>query len=315
MAWSVAAFGSESMHVRHRLLVSLFAGVAVVSLGFAIYQAVGEMHNLRDDLQRQALVLAESQQRPAAAALQALSPSERQAFVDQFKNHERLAGVGLYDRQARELAATSGIGQSSVIPRAVNDALETGRAHGEFFRASFKPMHIMALPVVSQGLPIGVIAVFHNVAYTGAPVLRHALISVAQTLLIVGLTFLIVRWSVGRPLHRMTQWLRDLHTGKLSSYFELPKEDIFQPLASEVTRLATSIIKARHAAQEEARLRDAAQSIWTAEMLRISVQSKLNGSRLFAVSNREPYEHFYEGSSATWKVPPSGLVTALEPVL
>jgi trehalose 6-phosphate synthase len=73
--------------------------------------------------------------------------------------------------------------------------------------------------------------------------------------------------------------------------------------------------EARAAAKEEARLRDAALSFWTPERLRISMQAKLNGSRLFAVSNREPYEHRHQGSSVAWSVPPSGLVTALEPVL
>jgi trehalose 6-phosphate synthase len=113
----------------------------------------------------------------------------------------------------------------------------------------------------------------------------------------------------------MTQWLRDLRIGHISPDGELPKEEIFQPLASEVTRLASSLNTARAAAQEEARLRDTAQAIWTAERLRISLQSKLQGSRLFAVSNREPYEHSYQGAAITWSVPPSGLVTALEPVL
>ena len=33
------------------------------------------------------------------------------------------------------------------------------------------------------------------------------------------------------------------------------------------------------------------------------------------ISNREPYEHTYRGSSIVCSVPASGLVTALEPVL
>jgi trehalose 6-phosphate synthase len=45
------------------------------------------------------------------------------------------------------------------------------------------------------------------------------------------------------------------------------------------------------------------------------MRDKLHGSRLFAVSNREPCEHVHHGNSVTWSVPPSGLVTALEPVL
>ncbi|MGA2720932.1 MAG: trehalose-6-phosphate synthase [Bryobacteraceae bacterium] len=152
-------------------------------------------------------------------------------------------------------------------------------------------------------------------AETEMPVWRHALTGMAQTLLIVAITLLIVRWSLGRPLRHMAQWLRDLRTGNASAGGKPPEEEIFLPLSSEVAHLASSLNAARAAAEEEARLRDAASSQWTSERLRISIQGKLNGSRIFAVSNREPYEHKRQGSSVTWSVPPSGLVTALEPVL
>ena len=45
------------------------------------------------------------------------------------------------------------------------------------------------------------------------------------------------------------------------------------------------------------------------------MQSKLEGSRLFAISNREPYEHVHRGGAVECLVPASGLVTALEPIL
>ncbi len=45
------------------------------------------------------------------------------------------------------------------------------------------------------------------------------------------------------------------------------------------------------------------------------MHAKLDGSRLFAVSNREPYVHIHQKNSIVCSVPPSGLVTALEPVL
>jgi trehalose-6-phosphate synthase len=131
----------------------------------------------------------------------------------------------------------------------------------------------------------------------------------------VGMTLLIVRWSLGKPLRHMAQWLHDLRTGNGSASGQPPKEEIFLPLAREMTSLADSLHVARAAAEEEARLRDAGSSQWTAERLRISMRARLNGSRLFAVSNREPYEHSRQGNSITWSVPPSGLVTALEPVL
>jgi trehalose 6-phosphate synthase len=51
------------------------------------------------------------------------------------------------------------------------------------------------------------------------------------------------------------------------------------------------------------------------ERLRAFVQGRLGGSRLCAVSNREPYEHSRRGNGIECSVPASGLVTAIEPIL
>ena len=304
------------MQLSRRLNLSLLAGVAGVSLIFAAYQAVLEVHTLRNEVQRQALVLAESQQRSVEQILATGSPRDLQVFVDQFQNHERLAGAAIYDPAGKSLAITSSMpSQPAGTPAAVIRSMETRQAQGQFFRLSGMAMYVLALPIRAGTRILGAIAVFNNVGFTAAPILRQALTSVAQTLLIVGITLLVIRWSLGAHLHSMTQWLRDLRAGRASANEHIPKDAIFQPLASEVTRLATSLHEARAAAEEEARLRDTAQALWTSERLRISVQSKLDGSRLFAVSNREPYEHSYQGTAIHWRIPPSGLVTALEPIL
>jgi len=308
------------MHLNRRLMLSLFGGVAVVSMLFALYQAAAEMHAMRAEVERQAMVLAQSQQRAAEQVLQDGSASELRALVGQFQNDQHLAGAAVYDAHGQPLAITPGLAShlastAAATPRAVARAMLEGGVRGEFFRARDAPMHILALPLSTDGRLLGAIAIFHNVAFIAAPVWRHALLSVAQTLLIVGMTLLIIRWSLGKPLRHMAQWLHDLRTGNTAASAEPPKEEIFRPLTREMTSLATSLHVARAAAEEEARLRDAASSQWTAERLRISMQGKLNGSRLFAVSNREPYEHSRQGNSIAWSVPPSGLVTALEPVL
>ena len=137
----------------------------------------------------------------------------------------------------------------------------------------------------------------------------------AQTVLIICVTLLILQWSLRRPLASLTKWLRDVRQGSASGIPELPEVAGLQPLQREVSRLATSLNAARAAAEQEARLRNAGESLWTAERLRISVQAKLDGARLFAISNREPYEHIRKGRSVECSVPASGLVTALEPVL
>jgi trehalose 6-phosphate synthase len=95
----------------------------------------------------------------------------------------------------------------------------------------------------------------------------------------------------------------------------LPDLELFRPLAREVATFAESLNTARSAAETEARLRDTEQSQWTADRLAVHVRARLEDGRLFVVSNREPYMHVWRGKSLEVNVPPSGLVTALEPVL
>src|SRR5262249_3195849 len=95
----------------------------------------------------------------------------------------------------------------------------------------------------------------------------------------------------------------------------LPKEDFLAPFSEEVVNLAQSLAEARAAAEEEARLRETGQAMWTPERLRITAQSKTQKSPLVVVSNREPYLHVHRGKAIEALVRASGLVTALEPIL
>jgi trehalose 6-phosphate synthase len=95
----------------------------------------------------------------------------------------------------------------------------------------------------------------------------------------------------------------------------MPDLDLFKPLAWEVVTLAESLTQARSAAENEARLRESGESMWTADRLAIQIQTRLDGGKLIVVSNREPYIHRRDGKSLEVIVPASGLVTALEPVL
>jgi trehalose 6-phosphate synthase len=95
----------------------------------------------------------------------------------------------------------------------------------------------------------------------------------------------------------------------------LPRGEIFEQIQKEVKNLARDLGAARAAAAEEAQLREKQASVWTAERLRISLQSKLKGKPLFVVANREPYMHVRGEKGIEALVPASGLVTALEPVL
>jgi len=304
------------MHLSYRLMISLFCAVAAVSTAFAFYQVQAETHTLNEQLQRQALLLAQSQSSSIELLLAAESNDNMQMLVNQFHNQQSVVGMAIYDAAGQMRTITSSLAPDiGSTPAAVTSAIRNGRERGQSIRAGDRRLRLIAEPLSQNGRAIGAVAVFYGVASGAAPVWRHALGGMVQTLLIIGCTLLIVHWSLNKPIRHMAEWLRDLRTGSGSAKERPPHEKIFQPLAGELTQLASSLQEARAAAEEEARLRESALSQWTAERLRIAVAAKLDGSRLFAVSNREPYEHKRQGGTIQWSIPPSGLVTALEPVL
>jgi trehalose 6-phosphate synthase len=140
---------------------------------------------------------------------------------------------------------------------------------------------------------------------------------VALVVLIVAITFAMVRWFLLRPMSRLAERLRKLRTGheEKSEGPVGPELGLFSPLAWEVETMAASLKAARAAAAAEARLREAGERLWTAERLAVHIRNHAGSSRLFVVSNREPYMHIRRGREIACVVPPSGLVTALEPVL
>jgi trehalose-6-phosphate synthase len=308
------------MRMTSRLCFSLIASVAAVSLVVAWFQMRAHTRDLDRGLQRDAVVLAETLARSAEPLVQNHSTAELQTLLDHFKDRQQIAGIAVYDTARQPLAITSGLSTRLVpMPQPVLQTMEDGVAHAGFLDLAGDPMHVVALPLHDDPATIGVLALFHDTAYISARIAglwRRALIGVAiQTLLIGCITLLTIRFGFGRPLARMADWMRELRTDAATGAPAMPQTGEFAPLTREAANLAYSLVAARAAAEEEARLRDMAESNWTAERLRVFVRARLGDDRLFVVSNREPYEHVRRQDRIECVVPASGLVTALEPVL
>jgi trehalose 6-phosphate synthase len=303
-----------------RLIVSLIFGITLVSLLFSYYQVVVEKRGLRSDLERRAEVLGESLVGNVETSWDVGSDRQLQRLVQRFANREHLVGVAIYDRLGNSVAMTPELERTlTASPHVVAQAIAKNHAASSFMRLGSDPVHVLALPLHQKGEVVGGLAVVHDVSYIRAQSLRVWRVGFVRVLtqgfFIVLITLLIVRWSIAGPIARAAHWMRALRTGKISSHQEMPDLDLFRPLAREVATMAESLNQARSAAENEARLREAAESMWTAERLSVQVRTRLEGSRLFVVSNREPYLHQRNGKALEVVVPPSGLVTALEPVL
>jgi alpha,alpha-trehalose-phosphate synthase [UDP-forming] len=307
------------MRLSLRLIASLVVAVTLVSVAFALYQVEAENRSRKNELERRAQLLAESLQETVEPLLAQGAQDSLQRIVERFGNRERLAGIAIYDKQAHPVVMTPNLAArlGPELP-AVAKTLMDGHNSSLFFQAGKNPIHVYAVPVHHDG-QLWALAVFHDASDIHAQdmviwrsTFKHVLV---QMLLISLITLLIVRWSMVRPIARMAQWLKALRAGESMANPDFTEEDVLQPITREVTNLATSLRIARASAEEEARLREAADSLWTAERLRVFQQATLEDSRLFVVSNREPYEHVYRNGAVEVRVPASGLVTAMEPIL
>ncbi|HVM91983.1 MAG TPA: trehalose-6-phosphate synthase [Terriglobales bacterium] len=304
-----------------RLIVSLIVGITLVSSAFSYYSAVREKRALRTDLQHRAQVLTESLVGNVERSWNHGSNKDRELeqLVQRFGNREHLLGVAIYDDHGALVAITPDLRKTlNTVPPVALQAINEGHEDSGFVKVDGQSLLIMAAPVRHDDSISGSLAVVHDAGYIRSQIMqswRQSFLGIlAQVVLIVSITLLIIRWSIAGPIARAALWMRALRTGKTFRHdgFEL---DVFRPLAREVATIAESLNRARNAAENEARLRDAAESLWTADRLAVQVRTRLNGSNLYVVSNREPYTHKRDGRDVEVVVPPSGLVTALEPIL
>ena len=239
--------------------------------------------------------------------------------LERFGNSEQLMGVGLFDDTGSLLAITPGVIELGAARSVALEAWYESRNIQRFEESGDAFIHLYALPVRWHGDAAGAMVVLHDASYIPSRVAaawRVSLVRLAiQAVLIGAVTLVMVRLSMAGSLAKTADWIKRIRLDGGTVSAGLPTERAFTPLVQEVMHLAKSLTDARAAAKEEARLRVAAESVWTPDRLREHLRHKLHGQALFAISNREPYEHSRRGKDLECIVPASGVVTALEPVL
>jgi alpha,alpha-trehalose-phosphate synthase [UDP-forming] len=302
-----------------RLILFLVVGISLVTFFISRNEVRAEKRGLRQDLERRAEIFAESLEEIIEPAIEHDSKVQLRRIVERFENRQQLAGVIVYGADGHVLAESSSLESDFTPPPLPLDRIrKDGQPVSEFLKVGDKPIHAYYLPLAGEAGMTGVLGIFHDASFIETQSTRiwretvwHV---IAQVLLVVFVTVAIIRWTIVLPISRTAQWMRDLRGGRVQPRPELPKEDFLGPFSQEVVNFARSLNEARAAAEEEARLRETGESLWTPERLRASIQNKLRGS-LFVVSNREPYTHIHRGKNIEISVPASGLVTALEPIL
>ncbi len=303
-----------------RLIVALAIGVTLVSLASSWYENRAQKDALRSDLERKAGTLGESLAGMAELYLETGDRAGLEQLVMRFSNRDHLVGVGVYAADGSVLTVAPALATLHGAQKVLKDALEHDRSESAYTRTLFRQNYLLAVPLHGFGGRVtGCILVANDSSYIRAQIFRSWSSAferiVLQVLVIIALTVLVVRWSLNRPIARLAEWLKGVRAGKHAPPPSTNGIEFLLPLTREVVPLARSIERAREAAESEARLRNAKDLEWTAQRLGAYVRDKLADSKLYVVSNREPYVHTRQGDRIQASAPASGLVAALEPVL
>ena len=304
---------------RIRLILALIAGVTLVSVASSYFDVLAHKHSMRQDLERRTVVLGDL-----------LAPGIEQAVAgDQVDGiagavarlHSSVAALALavYNPQGRLLASSGPAELIAQLPPAlIKRAAAQGKPISFFGHNPDRQWLEEAMPLHNGNQLNGVMVILEDAGFIhaeGIAVWQRSFLRIAAfVVLIVAVTLVMVRWFLMRPMIRLAERLRLVRMGHDGALSDL-RVDELGPLVREAQTLAESLAEARAAAQTEARLRDAGEHLWTAERLAVHVHERFGSSRIFVVSNREPYMHVRRGREVVCEVPPSGLVTAIEPIL
>lgn len=307
------------MKINLALILSIIVGVGIVALGFTAFQISSEKEKLNDELKVNTIRLAEEFYISHLKKLDTADSAELQ-LTDSIISQYNFLGIAVYynadsiqtfNQQTAQYLPYSidYIAQSISADSSMTNTREVeGRTISEYIRV-----------VKRQDLPAIAIVFYSDAEYIQNIIksiwLRNFFRWFLQALVISVVTLLIIRWGILKPLNKVIEWIKVARSGNIDQLKEQPAGSFLEPLYKEISGIAQAMQEAKAIAQEEAKLRTSAESIWTPERLNEEMKQLLQNKKLIVVSNREPYMHIRAGKEIKCIMPASGMVTALEPIL
>jgi alpha,alpha-trehalose-phosphate synthase [UDP-forming] len=309
---------------RLRLILALVVCVTAVSIASTYFEVLAHKHFLREDLEQRSKWIGVSLQPYLEQILSSGNGATLPEVLTKSRASTGVLGLAVYNAAGKPIASAGSseiLGSMAQAP--IDKSLRKGAEVSAFGHSNTVQWLEQAFPLHNGNQLVGALVVAADASYIhsqGIEVWQRSFWRiVAMVVLIAGVTFVMVRWFLMRPMTRVAERLRRLrighgHDGEQAEN-DAKELNMFTPIAREVETLAESLMAARAAAEAEARLRVSGENLWTAERLAVHMRERTGTSRIFVVSNREPYMHVKQGRETVCVVPPSGLVTAIEPVL
>ncbi|PYM18111.1 MAG: hypothetical protein DMD81_06815, partial [Candidatus Rokuibacteriota bacterium] len=305
-----------------RFLIRLFGAIwiatLIVTVGFAYLEVREDRARLIEDLERRGTLVGESVREAAEPLLVRKTRTGFDRLLKRFARADRALAV--YDELGSLIEASPEVKPflGRVSPQ-VSNAIRKNEPVRAMHTIAGRLTLVHVVPLARDDHPVGAVAVVldaQHVQDSEWSLWQRAAVRLGVlVLLLTGITWLLVRWSVTQPMERMAEWTKRLKAGHPVAPPPDADASLFGPLAQEVTGLARTLARARIAAEQEALLRLRNESIWTEERLKQYVRARFDNRPIFIVSNREPVSHEHDGRAIRALRPASGLVTALEPIM
>lgn len=308
-----------------QILIALLLIVTVIALiviTFTITQTTNEEERLKNDMVYRSTLLADSLKETVEPNFINKSENTLQDVVDRFTDKERFAGLGIYDNKGNTVAASSTIPEATAsAQQIIADAMDADKANGDFTTFGERDVYALAVPLHDDKSVVGALLIVQNAGYIDDrlnEIWKNNLIRfLLQASLLSLATLLLIRWIIYQPIKNLVENLKLTRSGNSEQAIKNPTNSLFfRPLQKEISNMQQSLIQARLAASEEAKVSlEKLDSPWTAERLKQFAKDLLRDRAIVVVSNREPYIHTKVGNKINYYFPASGMATALEPIM
>jgi trehalose-6-phosphate synthase len=307
------------MKINLALIASIIVAVGLVALGFTAFQISTEKEQLNNELETKTIRVADDFYSSFLRDLET-SDTIKSKITDSLIKRYSLSGIAVYYKTdsivALNNAAKSYTASSTDY---IEQAISADTSKGNIITAGDEKLYEFVRLVKRPDQTVSAVVFYNDASYIDNILkriwLRNFIRWFLQALVISIVTLLIVRWGILTPLNKIVEWIKVARSGNLEQLKSRPPNTFLAPLYKEITGIAQAMQEARAIAQEEAKLRTSAESVWTPERLNEEMKQLLQNKKLVVVSNREPYMHIHSGREIKCIMPASGMVTALEPIL
>ena len=308
-----------------QIFAAVFVIIVIISfivVAFTLTQVQQEEQRLKDGLEQRFILLAESLKETVQPNFINKSDQQLQNLVNRFEDKQRLTGMAIYNNKGDTIATSSSLIANVLKTKKIaEEAMDADAANGDFVELTNEKMYLLAIPLHDQENVVGALMIAQDASYIDTrlnEIWKSNLLRlfIQASLISVAILF-IIRWLIYEPIRGLVKFLKSARIGDLEQNSpSLPTSLFFKPLIKEISHIRGSLMEARIAVNEEARLGvQKLDSPWTEQRLKVFIKDVLKDRTIFMVSNREPYIHTRKGRTISYYVPAGGMVTAIEPIM